>query len=154
MIRKTILILSTLALSAALGLTDFTSVSPRSRDGDPPEPFIVTIRYDWYGKPDGTYWSDRLTDVTDTDTGSDYANYDIWQSRILLRESESIHIEAGTPFWLEIYFTGPSFGWTAREWGNVHIDWEEYPWSALFRVLGTPDAGVEDSSWGEIKATF
>ncbi|MCX7021440.1 MAG: hypothetical protein NTW26_04025 [bacterium] len=66
-----------------------------------------------------------------------------------------IGVEAGTPFWLEIYSVAEHFDWGTRSTGNLYYMWDQCDFSAFFRLLGTPlDTGVQTASWGEIKAGF
>ncbi len=124
-------------------------------NGNHPQPFELTIRYDHYGRPGGTFWTAYVTDVTDGDTGDDFWEYDVWHTQLLLDEEDYVYIEAGTPYWLEIFWTGFISGyWCCGDGGNAHWNGVEYPLSVFFTVLGTPGSGVEESSWGEIKAGF
>jgi hypothetical protein len=121
---------------------------------DHPQPFYVGLRYDHYGMPDGYYRASYSYDVEETYTGDDYMGmFPVYHYRLNL--IDDIGVDAGTPFWLEIYSVAEHFLWGARDIGNLYFMWSEHPFSAFFRLLGTPlDTGVEAASWGEIKAGF
>ncbi|MCK4593317.1 hypothetical protein KAU45_02360 [bacterium] len=119
----------------------------------PPLPFELTMRYDDLGSPGDTFWTAYVTDVTDTDTGDDLFGFDIWHILLLLDEEDYIYIDVRSWLWLEIYWTGYSGAWVCEDGGNAHYNGERLSLSCFFTVLGTPSgAGVEESSWGEIKA--
>jgi hypothetical protein len=123
---------------------------------DHPKPFTATIRYDTGGDPAGTLWTADITDVTDTDTGDDWSGFNVYRTELLLEEDDYVFVEAGTTFWLELYWTGvPSGSWLCEDIGNLHFDGDIYDFSAFFIILGTPSGeDVQTASWGEIKATF
>jgi hypothetical protein len=119
-----------------------------------PQPFVVSLRYDHYGMPGQVYRADYSNDVDETYTGDDYMGmYPVYHYRLNL--TDGIGVEGGTPFWLEIYSEAENFMWAARSYGNLYHQWNQYDYSAFFRLLGTPeDTAVEPASWGEIKAGF
>jgi hypothetical protein len=119
-----------------------------------PQPFHVNLRYDHYGMPGQIYIASYSYDVEETYTGDDYqGRYPVYHYRLNL--IDDIGIEAGTPFWLEIYSVAENFKWGARNQGNLYYMWNQYDSSAFFRLLGTPSGEeVQPASWGEIKAGF
>lgn len=125
-------------------------------DGNHPQPFTASIFYDYDGRPSGRKWMADITDVTDTDTGDDLGDFDVYHTQLLLEEEDYVFIEAGTTYWLELYWTGFYYGvWLCALGGNAHQNGDEYYLSTFFRILGTPSGeGVEAASWGEIKAGF
>jgi hypothetical protein len=208
MIRGIIIILSTLALSAALSFTGAVGVSSPHRADDDlqvlweepydfsymtggfsswgphytqddftletdaiisavecwayygvepdhhPQPFYVGLRYDHYGMPGGYYAASYSPHPEETYTGDVYMGiYPVYH--YLMNLIDDIGVEAGTPFWLEIYSVAEDFSWGTRHPGNLYYTWQQYNCSAFFRLLGTPlDTGVDPASWGEIKAGY
>jgi hypothetical protein len=121
-----------------------------------PQPFYVGLRYDHYGMPGGYYRASYCSHPEETFTGDVYmGKYPVYHYRLDLIDEFGIGIEAGTPFWLEIYSVAEDFSWGTRHPGNLYYTWQQYDCSAFFRLLGTPlDTGVEPASWGEIKAGY
>jgi hypothetical protein len=119
-----------------------------------PKPFYVRLRYDHYGMPGGYYITSYAYDVEETYTGDVYmGRYPVYH--YLLNLEDTLGIDGGTPFWLEIYSQTENFQWGARNTGNLYFMWNEQPYSAFFRLLGTPlDTDVQTATWGEIKATY
>ncbi|MCX7021441.1 MAG: hypothetical protein NTW26_04030 [bacterium] len=125
-------------------------------DGNHPQPFTATMFYDYDGKPSGRKWIADISDVTDTDTGDDFGDLDVYHTKLLLDEGDYVFIEAGATFWLELYWTGFYYGvWLCESGGNAHFNGDEYNLSTFFTILGVRSGEyVEAVSWGEIKATF
>jgi hypothetical protein len=125
-------------------------------DGNHPKPYEGTIFYDHNGWPGSRYWIADITDVTDTDTGDDWYDFDVYRTTLLLDEEDYVFIEAGELLWLELYWDGLLNGyWLCALGGNAHCNHHEYNLSTFFTILGTPsEEGVESASWGEIKASF
>jgi hypothetical protein len=122
-------------------------------DSTHPQAFYVSLRYDHYGMPGGYYIASYSYDLEETYTGDDYQGRPVYHYRLNLMDD--IDVEAGTPFWLEIYSEADYFDWGVRNGGNLYYLWNQYDSSAFFRLLGTPEeTGVEPASWGEIKAGF
>ena len=95
----------------------------------------------------------QVRDVEETYTGDNFQGKPVFHYRLNL--SNPMDVEGGTPFWLEIYSQTENFQWGATNYGNLYFNWNEQPYSAFFRLLGTPeDTGVQPASWGEIKAGF
>jgi hypothetical protein len=125
-------------------------------DGNHPQPFTATMFYDYDGRPGGRRWMAYITDVTDTDTGDDFYDDDVYHTRLLLDEEDYVFIEAGETYWLELYWEGFITGcWLCAGGGNAHCDGDEFNLSTFFTILGTPSGEeVQTASWGEIKAGF
>jgi hypothetical protein len=119
-----------------------------------PRPFDVNIRYDQYGMPGAYYFKDRVgsDDLEEIDTGFEHGGHPVYLYRLNI---EPCHIEAGTPFWLEIRSDAENCKWGSKDIGDLYFQWYPVYCSAYFRLLGTPeDTGVQAASWGEIKAGF
>jgi hypothetical protein len=125
-------------------------------------PCEVTIYKD---RPDHTpgveLWSALVTMVSCFDTGDDNPQgYDIWFIELFLEEDDYFQAEAGVTYWLEIYWTTGwpefSFSWCAEDNGNMRVRIHGDEWdtgdAAFFRILGSPGSGIEESTWGEVKA--
>ncbi len=125
-------------------------------DGNHPKPFTAIIFYDYGGNPSGRRWMADITDVTDIDTGDDSYGDDVYRTELRLDEEDYVFIEAGTTFWLELYWNGLLNGyWLCEMGGNAHCNGDEYNLSTFFTILGVPSGeGVQSASWGEIKASF
>jgi len=118
-----------------------------------PQLFHVGLRYDHYGMPGEYYIASYCPHPIETYTGDDYLGLPVYHYRLNL--VDDIGVDAGTPFWLEIYSVAENFDWGIRNTGNLYYTWTQYDASAFFRLLGTPlDTDVQPASWGEIKATF
>jgi len=119
-----------------------------------PRLFYVNVRYDQYGMP-GAYYFRTTTggdDLEETYTGFDYHGHPLYH---YLLNIEPCHIEAGTPFWLEIRTEAENCTWGSKTTGNLYSQWYQWDEAAYFRLLGTPEeSNVEPASWGEIKAGY
>lgn len=116
--------------------------------------FWANVRYDQYGMPGAYYFRDWVgsDDLEEIDTGYEYCGHILYLYRLNI---EPCHIEAGTPFWLEIRSYAENCKWGSKTSGNLYFQWYPVYCSAYFRLLGTPeDTRVETASWGEIKAGF
>jgi len=119
-----------------------------------PRPFEANVRYDQYGMPGAYYFRTRVggDDLEETDTGFDYQGHPLYHYRLNI---EPCHIEAWTPFWLEIRSDAENCRWGSKTIGDLYFQWNPVQCSAYYRLLGTPEEpGVESASWGEIKATY
>jgi len=125
-------------------------------DGNHPQPFTATIRYDSGGNPGGTLWTADITNVGDYYTGDRFWDLNVQRTLLLLEEEDYVLVEAGRPFWLELFWTGFYHGyWLCEDIGNLYCNDYRYDFSAFFTILGTSSGeDVEAASWGEIKATF
>ncbi|MCX7022386.1 MAG: hypothetical protein NTW26_08975 [bacterium] len=116
--------------------------------------FWANVRYDQYGMPGAYYFRDWVgpDDLEEIDTGFDYNGHILYLYRLHI---EPCHIEAGTPFWLEIRSDAENCMWGIKGGGNLYYQWYQWHQATYFRLLGTPeDTGVQTASWGEIKAGF
>ncbi|MCX7021457.1 MAG: hypothetical protein NTW26_04120 [bacterium] len=118
-----------------------------------PRPFDVNVRYDQYGMPGAYYYRTRVggDDLEETDTGFDYNGHTLYLYRLNI---EPCHVDGGTQFWLEIRSDAENCKWGSKTTGNLYYQWNQWDVAVYFRLLGTPVAGVETASWGEIKAGF
>ncbi|HUT98628.1 MAG TPA: hypothetical protein VM054_06095, partial [bacterium] len=114
-----------------------------------PQLFHVGLRYDHYGMPGEYYIASYCPHPKETFTGDVYLDmFPVYHYRLNL--VDDIGVEAGTPFWLEIYSVAENFDWGIRNTGNLYYTWTQYDASAFFRLLGTPlDTDVQSASWGE-----
>ncbi len=120
-----------------------------------PQPFWIIFLYDHYGMPGGYFDGGCLPlgAITETDTGEDYHGNPVYHYSIDI-SGEPMSIDAGQ-WWLDISAETENFKWGGRgqTGGILYHNYLQYNASVYFRLLGTPSgAGVEETSWGEIKA--
>ncbi|OGD74483.1 MAG: hypothetical protein A2Y64_01895 [Candidatus Coatesbacteria bacterium RBG_13_66_14] len=116
--------------------------------------FWANVRYDQYGMPGAYYFRDWVgpDDLEEIDTGYDHGGHILYLYRLNI---EPCHIEAGTPFWLEIRSEAENCKWGFETGGILYFQWDPWSQETFFRLLGTPDeTSVQPASWGEIKAGF
>ncbi|MCK4593284.1 hypothetical protein KAU45_02190 [bacterium] len=125
--------------------------------------FTLTIYEDDNGHPGNSIWSAFTNDVTFTDTGyqDPHSSDPILHCDILIDADDYFVISQDINYWLEIYQEELTyFNWLVDGYydGNLHHDtgdgFENVFLNAFFVVNGNWGSSVEETSWGEIKATY
>jgi hypothetical protein len=115
--------------------------------------FQLTVYDDDAGSPGDQLWQAVPSSVANTDTGDDAWGFDLYHTIMDLDSADFFQAASGTTYWVEIYGTGTSiFYWLCADGGNMHRNGTDLGYDAFFRVLGTVNTAIHESTWGAIKA--
>lgn len=111
--------------------------------------FQLTVYDDDAGSPGDQLWQAVPSSVANTDTGDDAWGFDLYHTIMDLDSADFFQAASGTTYWVEIYGTGTSiFYWLCADGGNMHRNGTDLGYDAFFRVLGTVNTAIHESTWG------
>lgn len=139
----------------------------------PSSDFKVWLYADSGGMPTGDPLVNAFigaSDITFTDTGYSFGSSIIWKIDMPLSPGDEFSLDAGTRYWFAVQaqYTYTCY-WVCQTYNRYSMavfsvddgaNWEDthdafgYDCDVFIELHGTSHPGVEESSWGQIKAQF